>query len=150
MTHEDKINDITNKLKKRINVLDSVDIGSGAELYMDATREEFDEAVDRLIKEDYSFAIIPIEKVGGGYINLELLGKPGKNWKRFREGLKKPSTFKERIVIAAEKREDRVDKVNKIKELTAKGLNNKDIAEELGMAESTVRNLRKFFKSING
>ena len=150
MTREDKVNNITNKLKKRINTLDSVDIGSGAELYMDATREEFDEAVDKLIEEGYSFAIIPIEKVGGGYINLELLGKPYKNWERFREGLKNPSTFKERIVIAAEKRKDRVDKVNKIKELSAKGLSNKEIAEEIGLAESTVRNLRKFFKSING
>ena len=43
-----------------------------------------------------------------------------------------------------------VDKVNKIKELAAKGLNNKEIAEEIGTAESTVRSLRKFFKSING
>lgn len=151
MTREDKINNIMERLKKSIKIGTVVDVGTGAEFYMDATREEFDEALARLIEEGYSFANIPIEQVGGGYTNLELLSVPGKNWKRFKEGLKRPNnTFRDRIVFAVEKRRDRVDKVNKIKELADKGLGNKEIADELGLAESTVRNLRKFFKSING
>lgn len=88
MAREDKVNNIMKTLKKQIDSRYIIDVGTGAEFYVDATREEFDEALARLIEEGYSFANIPIEQVGGGYINLELISIPGQDWEWFKNMLR--------------------------------------------------------------
>lgn len=158
MTHEDKINNIMKELKKRIKVVDIIDVGPGAEYWFvvkggfEPTREEFDEALARLIEEGYSYVETPIKDIlTKEEYNLQLLSTPGKDAEWYERYFSGPSkTLKHRFITVIEKRRDSIDKIDKIKELVAKGLTNKEIADEIGIGESTVRNLRKIFNVING